>query len=1512
MPNYSAGTASVEISPDFRGFVRELRAELDSVTAELDVNIHPDTSNFGTQLNTELSRVTAEFDVTILPDITGFSAELATELSRINADFHVDIHPDISGFAGELGTELGRVNADLDVQIHPDTSGFATELGTELGRLNSEHDVRIVPDVTGFETDLQTKLAGVAAEVKVKVEPDTASLAALQGKIQDKLDRMRLGVTVRVDANTRTAAAEIDALRRLVRNMQVNVGANTSSARREIDSLSRRDVTVTVNARRGSGLGGSNGSDGDRSLGGLIDTKLLLGGALAVAQLPAVATAVASLGPDIESLLQTSLLLPAAFSGAALGIGTLVVGMQGMKDAFSDNAKKSAAAMQNMAENAKETVRTIKSFDDQRKDLVKSTQSNLFEGVSGPLHDTIAAQLPVLKAGMGGLATELGNGFKIALGELGNGQSTSALSTLFGNTTIAASKLNGAIAPIISSIRTLVTTGSSFLPQLAGGFTDLATRLSTFLTQAQKSGDLSRWMQEGIRAVSTLGSILANLGSSIASVFRAAKGDGDGFLTTVDNLTAKMSTWLKSTTGQTELRTFFAQGREQLEKWGPALSAIGTILGSIYQGAQAWSGIMLPFLQAAAGLLSQHQGLVTTIVTAYLAFKTVTLVMGLVQGAITGVTTAMAAYNAAMTRGATAAFAASLSGAGGLGAALTGVTAALAPLGIGAIAIGAAAGLTLLANKHADAKAAADAQRAALEQLASTLDKQTGKVTEQTISTATEQLEKTGYLERAQTLGVDPHAYVRAGLGLDGTSKAQINDRLTQVILEQYPKDKNSEMQFNQTTETLGLSKTDVAQALQGIPEAIAKFNAAWAKNGNGSIQDLSELKAVLNDVGESAATLGGEMNGLDSNTNKAGQSAIRMQEALNGTFDLTAQGKQAFDDLGLAVQRVPDAKTILVNSTTDEQQRKLEELGFTVEHMKDGTVKITLSDEAARAQIAQITAPATKTVTVELNNVVAPNSLNTGTVQKLHENIDAIPKAEGGEITGGIAGRDSVPLLGMPGEHMLTTSDVDKLGGQAGVYRFRSALQAGLVRGYKTGGAVGWTDEDETKLQSAITAVEQAKEAAEKKRNSPKASQADKDQAELAITKAQQKADKLQAQKDGTAPSGTTYPQAQLPSAKTDTQISIENAKASVDEANTKRNKIYADPASTDAEKLAADNAYLSAQNSLTSAQKKSSTSSDSTGIENYSLQGIFSRAGTILADGLLSAFGLENSILSSNNVYNKALNSVVNHYTNSDGTTTDTTNDYSYTPQNLTTKDDTTSTTTGTSTDTADSGTSYSTQGGAEQWRPTFASVLKTLEMPAGWITKGLQQLMFESGGNPRAQNNSDSNAAKGTPSKGLMQVIDPTFASYRSSLYANDIWNPSANIAAALKYTVARYGSPENIWGQGRGYRDGGWVTGPGGPQSDSVGIRASRDEFVVNATSAQANAPWLEAINSGATLAAPAALPAGLGATTTRNSSVTHDRSVQFNAPIQLMNVDHLMREQDRWQSMQAQGAMAALP
>ncbi len=111
-----------------------------------------------------------------------------------------------------------------------------------------------------------------------------------------------------------------------------------------------------------------------------------------------------------------------------------------------------------------------------------------------------------------------------------------------------------------------------------------------------------------------------------------------------------------------------------------------------------------------------------------------------------------------------------------------------------------------------------------------------------------------------------------------------------------------------------------------------------------------------------------------------------------------------------------------------------------------------------------------------------------------------------------------------------------------------------------------------------------------------------------------------------------------------------------------------------------------------------------------------------------------------------------------------------------------------------------------GVDRWSGVATQALKmTGQYSAANLSRLLYQMQTESGGNPASINDWDINAINGTPSKGLMQVIDPTFRAYAYPGYDSNIYDPLSNILAAIRYTLSRYGSLENGW-QGHGYAGG----------------------------------------------------------------------------------------------------------
>lgn len=123
-------------------------------------------------------------------------------------------------------------------------------------------------------------------------------------------------------------------------------------------------------------------------------------------------------------------------------------------------------------------------------------------------------------------------------------------------------------------------------------------------------------------------------------------------------------------------------------------------------------------------------------------------------------------------------------------------------------------------------------------------------------------------------------------------------------------------------------------------------------------------------------------------------------------------------------------------------------------------------------------------------------------------------------------------------------------------------------------------------------------------------------------------------------------------------------------------------------------------------------------------------------------------------------------------------------------------------------------SSSPGVAHWRPISLQALSIAGQDPSNLGRLEMQMGTESGGNPKAINRWDINWQKGTPSVGLMQVIGPTYARYRHPRYDSEPHeygvseDPLSNILAAIRYTLAAYGSLAAGW-QGHGYDSGGWL-------------------------------------------------------------------------------------------------------
>lgn len=389
-------------------------------------------------------------------------------------------------------------------------------------------------------------------------------MAEQVAKLSDKLDKLD-GKTAKVSVDADTGAAS----------------AGLANVDRKIGDINGKKARVKV--------------DVDKSLTDAINGFARLGTSIKTLVKP---TAIALGTPQILELANVAVaasgslgVMAGGLTVAAAAGATLKVGMSGLGDAFkalgSGDVDKLNEALGKLAPNAQAFVREVQAIQPAWKSMQLDVQNALFVGLNTTLADLSGKYLPVVRTGMTDVAAEMNIAAHNTADYLKSAQATGAVATIFQSTRESIRESNTLGADFASILLNIGSVGSTFLPQLSGGFADLVGRLSDYVARAKETGNLAQWMQTGLDVVKQLGEVLGNLGSIIWTAMGAANEAGGGLLNTLVKVTDAAEGVVNSAEGYQVLVSVF--------------STLATISGALVQGVVA----LLPVLSALAPIVGQ-------------------------------------------------------------------------------------------------------------------------------------------------------------------------------------------------------------------------------------------------------------------------------------------------------------------------------------------------------------------------------------------------------------------------------------------------------------------------------------------------------------------------------------------------------------------------------------------------------------------------------------------------------------------------------------------------------------------------------------------------------------------------------------------------------------------------------------------------------------------------------------------------------------------------------------------
>lgn len=166
MASYQAGSASVSIGPNLKGFGTKLKAELKRVNAELGVRLTPDMSQFATRLARDLRSIRASIEVDVHPNMQRLNEELQR---AARGRIRVEVEGDLTRIRQQLASLDGHT---VTVDVNADTAAAQAQI---LAIRGGSVDVDVDVDGSGISALTRT-LSEMTSSV-------TSSLGGIEGAL---------------------------------------------------------------------------------------------------------------------------------------------------------------------------------------------------------------------------------------------------------------------------------------------------------------------------------------------------------------------------------------------------------------------------------------------------------------------------------------------------------------------------------------------------------------------------------------------------------------------------------------------------------------------------------------------------------------------------------------------------------------------------------------------------------------------------------------------------------------------------------------------------------------------------------------------------------------------------------------------------------------------------------------------------------------------------------------------------------------------------------------------------------------------------------------------------------------------------------------------------------------------------------------------------------------------------------------------------------------------------------
>jgi phage-related protein len=416
--------------------------------------------------------------------------------------------------------------------------------GKEVGRLS----IRVLPNASKLRFDLQKQINRIERSMRIELDV-VAKTARAQLDVQrfvDEFDGRDIGMEVQ--ANTEVARAQIAALAR-TRTISLAVRvreATVVKAGAILAQLTGARVVTGLMQDLNNTL-----SNLDKSVGKV--SRMALSISSLTTSLLSLSAGLITTSGDLLKMVNVGLVLPAALTGAVVGIATLGIALGDAKTRLAELLP------------AWESVRNV-------------IRENFWDQAKAPIVDFVNNLLPAFRDGFGATATAIGSQVGTLANEFQRTLGGGVLEGLFGKLTESIDIVTTGMKPLAEALTTLGVVGSSYLPRFATWMVEIGNSFNTWVQEATASGEIFDIIEDGIQQIKYAAAAVSGLAGIFRGLNSASEAAGFGGLQTFAAALQGAAAIIQSPAVQTGLTTILSGAGTAFDALGGGLSTLGATI----------------------------------------------------------------------------------------------------------------------------------------------------------------------------------------------------------------------------------------------------------------------------------------------------------------------------------------------------------------------------------------------------------------------------------------------------------------------------------------------------------------------------------------------------------------------------------------------------------------------------------------------------------------------------------------------------------------------------------------------------------------------------------------------------------------------------------------------------------------------------------------------------------------------------------------------------------------------